>query len=243
MNLDRIPAALKNSRTWLYSAASALLILMAIAAFASPSGAWPLSVAAIVCIFLANIDKFSEVSATTSGVSATLREAKGKINDLNKLIEVMAEAQLFTIQANGRILNSNMIKKDYFLERILGIMRDAEISDDRIKKIRRDNWDYFVKYDYILSILGGNIIPHPMGNEYNSVRKEWNELRDFKNHPSPQKLRDFLLRVGEDDPKKLALLNAFEKYCEILDHPDKELWKSRDSVQHITIKNTALASP
>ena len=122
-------------------------------------------------------------------------------------------------------------------------MRDAEISDYRISKIRKYNWDYFVKYDYIHSILGGSSIPHPLGNEFNSIRMEWNKLRDFYNQPSPQNLRDFLVKIGEDDPQKLALLDAFEKYCEIPDHPDKELWKSRESVQHITIKNTALASP
>jgi hypothetical protein len=122
-------------------------------------------------------------------------------------------------------------------------MKDAEISDDRINKIRKDNWDYFVKYDYIHSILGGNIIPHPMGNEFDAIRGEWNKLRDFYNQPSPRKLRDFLFKIGEDDPRKLALLDAFEKYCETAEHPDKDLWKSRDSVQHITIKSTALASP
>ncbi len=216
---------------------------MAFAAFISPSGAWPLSVAAIVCMFLANTDKFSEISASTSGVSATIREAKDKIQDLNKLIEIMSEAQLFSLQAHGRIFDPEMLNRDHFFNRIIGIMKDAGIDDERILKIRKDNWDYFVKADYINSILGGSTIPHPLGPEYDHVRAEWKKLRNFYDQPSPAQVREFLVKVGEDDPKKLALMDALEKYCETLEHPDRELWKKRNKVKHIMIKNAALASP
>ena len=242
MHWGRMQEQLKQGKTLLYLAATALLVLMAIAAFASPSGAWPLSAAAIVCIFLANTDKFSEISASTSGVSATIREAKSKIAELQDLVEVMSEAQIYSLQSAGR-WGSAHDDKEYYFNRIISTMKESGLSDATIRDIREKNWDRYIRFDYITSILGGSTIPHPVEPEYNSIREEWKKLRDFCNQPTPEQLRAFLLKIGEEDPKKLALLDAFQKYCETLEHPNMEIWKSRKEVKHITIKSTAVASP
>lgn len=216
----------------LYAASGLLLVLMSVAAFISPAGAWPLCAAAVACVFLANLDRFSELSASTSGVTATLREAQHRVSDLKKMIEVSSELQLSLLQQTGRWGSLNDEKKEYFLSSIVQLMRDAGVSEIKIDDVRREAWDRYVELDYADAVLGNSAVPD--GADIQTI-EEWKQLRRGK-AATPEELRAFIEKIGDPDPERLRYLDAYEYYRTHRRHKDFELWKGRDGTKRMAAK-------
>jgi hypothetical protein len=229
--MDALPPFVTKYRTTaIYVAAGILLLLVAVSAFVSPSGSWPLAIVAVALVFAANLDRFSEVSAGTSGFTAKMREAQGKINDMTRMIEVMASAELYQIQSAGRWGGGRDEDHKMFLDRIVGLMNEAGIPPERIKAIKAEAWDKYVRFDYVHAILGSSYVP---ASDDKDMRAEWQSLRDFDNVPSPAKLADFLARHGDGDALRQALLGAYEHYWTFCEHIDEPLWRRRQNVPNI----------
>ncbi|WKL27180.1 hypothetical protein Q1M63_24485 [Sinorhizobium meliloti] len=120
--------------------ALAMFGLMSYAAFVQPSGAWPLAVAAIFIVFIANLDRFSEISASTSGISATVREAKSKIAELKNMIQLTAEFQMHALQSANRWGGGEGGKIRVFFYRISRRFSEMQTSMKRKYRKSRKNF-------------------------------------------------------------------------------------------------------
>lgn len=217
----------------MYSVSAILLILMSIAAFQSPSGAWPLLVGAIFCIFLANIDKFKEVSADTSGVRAVLSQTKVRLAELDNLIEVISELQLTLIQYTNRVGDLGEERKEKFLDRITNIMKDAGFSNERIEKIKKDSWHRIVYFDYVCKILpnSGQISGAPP-----EINAELKSMVSIDRPATPNRVEEFLQRTGDDNPERQEILEAYRYYFENGKHKNFDLWRQHRRLPGLIIK-------
>jgi hypothetical protein len=220
----------QNRIVVLYAAAAIIVSLAALAAFISPAGAWPLSIIAVSLVFTANLDRFSEVSAGTSGFTAKMREAQGRINDLRKLIEVVAAAELHMLQSAGRWGGNRDDDLQVQHDRLVGLMIEVGVPVDRVKAIKAESWDRYVKFDYVLQILGGGMIPASHAPE---IQAEWKKLRSFDDISSPAQLADFLARHGDGNVKRAELLRSYEHYWSTGEHLSQDLWRSRKEVPQL----------
>lgn len=225
--LDAVAA---HSSAALYAGAGVTIALACAAAFLSPPGAWPLAIIAVSLVFTANLDKFSEVSAGMTGISAKMREAQVAINDVKKMIEVMASAELHQLQAIGRFDGNRDEDLKRYLDSITGLMREAGITEDRIRQIKAESWDRFVRFDYAYHILGGNMVP--VGDD-RSVESEWRRLRKFESHATPAVLADFLARHGDGNELRSAMLRSYEHYWATGSHLSEETWRDRRNVPQL----------
>ncbi|CAN7355211.1 hypothetical protein LJR231_002057 [Phyllobacterium sp. LjRoot231] len=216
----------------LHIVAAVLLVTMAVAAFYSPEGAWPLSISAIGCVFIANLDRFTEVSATTSGISAKIKDAKTKINELQNLLEVISEFQLHSLQSIGRWSSGDDDNKKYFLNRIMATLRESGFNEAKILAMKRQYWDKFVLFDYVSAVLGNGYVPE--GSDA-ALQAEWKSLRDFNSVPSPERVREFLDKTGDTDPIRRQMLDAYTHYEMTGEHLDFDLWKKRYDVPKIKV--------
>ncbi|UIJ96225.1 hypothetical protein Q1M62_21705 [Sinorhizobium meliloti] len=216
--------------------ALAMFGLMSYAAFVQPSGAWPLAVAAIFIVFIANLDRFSEISASTSGISATVREAKSKIAELKNMIQLTAEFQMHALQSANRWGGAKEERYEYFLQNIKKILRDADFNETEVSKIQEEFWDTYVKFDYAHHILGGAYIPK---SDDKALMEEWESLRSIENTPSSETIRKFLQKHGEENELREQFLDAYEYYEKNQRHKDFDLWKRRSDVPPLFGKHSS----
>lgn len=221
--------------TALYSAAVLLGVLMAIAAFVSPAGAWPLAAAALACVAIANLDRFQELSAGASGVKAVLREAKTELVAMREVVEVLAEYQLSLMQQVGRWRDRKDEEKTAAVARIVALMKKAGIPPERIAEIKDGAWDRYVMFDYVMAILGGGLIPNTKDPK---IHERWKEMRNVQRIPTVAELTSFLDEVGDLHPLRRQLLSAYEHYREKREHVDLALWSERDKVPQLLSDRT-----
>lgn len=218
----------------LYIAATVLAALVAAAAFVSPAGAWPLAALSLACVAAANLDKFQEISAGTSGLKAVLRDARTEVANLRDVVELMSEFQLIVMQQVGRWASDNDAEKAENLNRMLTLMRRAGIPDDRIKEIKKTAWDRFVVFDYVFAITGNSTVPDTKSRE---TEQRWRALRRFERPATPDELEAFLDEVGDKAEPRRHLLTCLRRYIETGEHPDQKAWRERNSIPRVFVEN------
>jgi hypothetical protein len=214
----------------LYFAAAVLAFLTSFAAFASPAGAWPLCIGALACVGIANMKRFSEISAGATGVRAVLREAKEEVNQLKHVVALTAASSLSLVQRSGRWGGFSDKEQAAALDQALDLMRHGGMSADEIARVREEHWDRIVRFDYRLAALGGGTIPD---NPDKEVRREWDNLRDLDNEASPDNLDAFLKKAGAFKGIHKEFAEDYRHYCLTRTHRAPERWASRDDVPRL----------
>lgn len=217
-------------KNYAYAAAAGLIILVAIAAFVSPAGAWPLAATALGLIVLANLDRVSEVSASATGFNAKMREAEERLADLKRMIAVSAEAQLSLIQQTGRWGGVDDDRKEYFLGETIEIMREAKLPQIQIEKIKSECWDRYVVIDYADAVLGNSAIPETSDQQ---IIERWKAMR--RADADPDSIQKLLDDVGDDNAERRQMLLALRHYLDTGKHKDYALWKRRATLPRISV--------
>lgn len=214
----------------LYLISAIFAALTAYAAFESPDGAWPLCVMAIAFLISANFDQLAEFSATTSGVRAVMRNAEQKIDELDRVVRLVASAGLALIQRSGRIGGFPDDEKEKFLEETMSLLKSAGISDQEIEDIRRETWDKYVMFDYVLAATGGSLVP---SIDDADLKAQWGELRNIRNMPTPDEIEAFLEKAGGLHGLRKDLVEEYRYYCEHKRHRNPEIYRRRNDVKQI----------
>lgn len=224
---------LGKQRVALYVAAAVLSALVAVAAFISPAGAWPLAALALACVAAANVDRFSEVSASTSGVKAVLREARTELANLQDVVELMSEFQLGAMQQANRFASNDDEEKASNLKRMVGLMRKAGIPESRISEIKKRVWDRYVIFDYVHSVTGNGTVPD---SNDRGIESRWRALRSFDAPAPPEEIERFLNDVGDDSDARRQLLASYRVYHATGEHGDEEAWSKRREVPRVFVR-------
>lgn len=214
----------------LYAGGIILSALAAIAAFESPTGAWPLCVMAVAAVAFANIDRFSEVSAGLDGVKAVVRDAQNQIEQYRNLAKLTAAASLSLVQRAGRLGGFSDDEKESFLRDSMRILNEANIESSELAELRRRHWDRFVDFDYVTAILGHNTVPNTSDQD---LIAEWKSLRDFRNVATPDQVEAFLTKTGSNDGLRKDLLHSYRYYFEHREHGNPEVWRRRSEVKRL----------
>ena len=127
-----LPAKLQDWATWaqantrgiFYSISGVLLLLEGMAAFFSPTGAWPLCVAAIACMAIANIDRIGKVS-TPGEFELLSKEAQDSVRHLDKLLRMSVRMKLDICQRVPRWGSYSDAEMESILAEAIGLLRDA----------------------------------------------------------------------------------------------------------------------
>jgi hypothetical protein len=218
-------------KTLLYATAGVLSALMAVAAFVSPPGAWPLGVAAVSCLIVANLDRFTEISATATGVRAVLRDAKSQLDELARnSARLSAASNLALVQRSGRLGGFSDAEQSTALRDSIALLREAGVGEDEIRAIKAQSWDRFVNFDYVHAITGSSQAP---AFDDPALREEWKRLRNFENPATPEQLEDFLRRVGALNGLRAELLAGYRHYRDHGEHLRADLWARRREIPPI----------
>jgi len=207
----------------LYIAAATLGLLTALAAFMSPAGAWPLCVSALGCLAVANLDRFSELSAGAGGVRVLMRDVERKVAELNRVAALAAKAALALVQRSGRMGGFDDDEKDAFLKEATTLLKDAGHDEPEIAEMLEPNWHKFVRFDYVGGILGQTMVPRNA-----DLYPEWKRLRNFGYEPSPEEVRALLERAGQFDGLRKQLFEEWCFYRERGYHRDPSIWRRRE---------------
>lgn len=218
----------EQQRKLLYAGAAIFSLLVAIAAFQSPAGAWPLCAMAIACIVAANIDRVREVSASTSGVQVVLNRAREAVDQVTRLIRLNAKAQLALVQRMGR-WDSGFSDKERteVLEENMMLLRDAGVSEPEIRKLKAAVWDPLVHFDYVSAILSG-LRQNPLPQESALQIKKMATLDGL---PTADELEKFLKDIIILDGLRAELLADYRYYREhgVTARPD--VWARRAELE------------
>lgn len=213
-----------TSKQILYAIAIVLGVSTIAAAFLQPAGAWPLCILSIACVAIANLDRFSEISAGTDGVRAVIKSAEKQISEMGVIAKLQAKATLTLVQRTGRIGSLTDDEKDAFLSEIVGFLQAANVSDEEIKTLTHDAWDRYVFHDFAHAILGGSTTPDPSNAELQAERKALINLRE---PATPAKLRQFLAKWGLETEGRQRLVEEFEYYFANRSFHHRDVWLQR----------------
>lgn len=217
----------------LYLAAIFCIVLMAVAAFASPEGAWPLAFAAVFFFALANIERIRSLSASSSGFSIELDR---KIEELRDLAKVVSRGLLEVTQRAGRWGGLPHKSKQDILEELRRLAKSSGITDAEFREILEESsWAFLEAYDYLSAILGESIVPAKATEEQIA---EWQSLRRAKSLESIdlERMKVFLDQVENFDEERRFLLEALEYYLIHKEHKDISKFEARDKLESLRMK-------
>ena len=219
MSSFRPPFTLKTA---MLCGAGMLFGLVAIAAFVSPGGAWPLCVAGIALLVLAHFDQIAEISASATGARIVLQQVKDRVGDLQRLMKLSARMNLALGQRMGRWGDAFTLDEQEAI-RIESeqLMRDGGVSEEEIKQLRLVEWDRYVRLDYIFWICRGVTL-------LEEARADWDRIRKVASPGSPSEVEAYLVKNGALDEDRTKLLDLYRYYYEHGEHRDREAWRDRN---------------
>ena len=169
----------------LLAAAALLFALLAVAAFVTPGGAWPLCIAGIALLILAHSDRIAEISAGTSGAKIVLQQVQDKVVELRRLVTISARMHMAIVQRMGRWgTGFNEAEKDAIREESERLMRDAGVDEEEIRRVRAHEWDRYVYLDYVFWI-GRDL-------DVTQFKADWDKLIEVRNPATPDQIEALL---------------------------------------------------
>jgi hypothetical protein len=189
---------------------------------------WVSCVGFVGCLIAANLDRISEFTASTKGVSAKTREvitrAESAITQLQSLAAVVAEVTLSLVKRSGRLGGYSDADEDAVRERVLGALDKLAVPKSELPSIMKE-WHRITEYDYVLAILGGNTVPGGMG----PAVEEWKALRagGFSKVATPEQVREYLEKHGFLTPERGSYLEDYEYYRQHGVHRRLSVWHRR----------------
>ena len=116
--------------------AAIMFVLVAIAAFRSPSGAWPLCVAAIALLVFVNFDRIAKISASVTGAEVVMQQVENKVVELRRVVTAMARMNMAAVQRGGRWGSAfTHAEGEAIRQEAEELMRGVGVDDAEITKI------------------------------------------------------------------------------------------------------------
>lgn len=186
----------------------------------------PSFLVALVCIALANLDRFKSFKA--AGVEAVLRDAQVAVQESRDLALLVAQMLLSLVKRTGRIGSFSPAQEKEFEEAVDRILTQFNVTGAERREIFKD-WDMFIKADYVFGILGGSTLPQ-FQSDGGVGGAAWEALRqragqaDF---PAPEELTQFLERYGFLAAERKELIEDYSYFLKHLKHRRPEVWERR----------------
>jgi len=186
----------------------------------------PSFLTALVCVALGNLDKFKSFKA--AGVEATLKDAQVALQESRELVLTVSKMLLSLVKRTGRLGGFPPAKEREFRDSIDRILARVNASDSERKQVFED-WELFIKIDYVFGILG-HTIPDFSGDA-NAGTGEWKALRERTGErldpPSADELDDFLRRYKFLSGEISELAQDYRHYLQNAKHRRPEVWERR----------------
>lgn len=186
------------------------------------------SIIFIFLVFMYNLEKFSEIRATTKGFEAKTRdiikEAEITIKELQNLGKTLVRTELSLVMRNGRIGGYPEDEKDKVKKSIINILNELNVPEDEQGKIFDEEWNRFIVFDYVMGILGNGRIPQDFTE---GEKEEWKDLRQdiLNDPPSPDKIEKFLVKCDCLSNERSELIEDYRFFLKEKEHRRPEIWK------------------
>jgi hypothetical protein len=208
---------LKNT---MLAGAGILFVLVAVAAFKSPAGAWPMCVAGIALLVIAHFDRIVEISATATGAKIVLQQVQDKVVELRRLVMLTGKMNMAVVQRMGRWGTAFTHEEmEAIREGTESLMRDAGLSADEIREVRSREWDRYVYLDYVFWALDKAAV-HKNKPGYETLIK-------IELPGTPDEVEAFLRSVDDLSDERKVRIDYYRHYVRTGNHQDPAAWQKR----------------
>ena len=213
-------ASMLTLKNFLLAAAAVLFVLLAVAAFKSPGGAWPLCIAGVALLVVAHFDRIAEVSASATGAKIVLQQVQEKVFELRRLVAISGRMHMVLVQRMGRWGPAFTFEEmEEIRQESETLMRDAGVDEAEINRIRSEEWDRYVHLDYVFWIFT-NV-------DVSAVRDDWNRIRDIRKPGTPDESEALLTKLGALTDERRKRLAMYRFYVQNGRHQDPTRWANR----------------
>ena len=214
-------------------AALLLLLFMVVQYAREKDGSIPALIAAVACLFFANIDSIKSFQLSGMGFQAetreVVREARDTIEQTKLLATELAKFALLVINAEGRMGGGiDLDKKREASDRILQTLRDLHVDEREVTAVADVEYAY-VCFDFPFYITLG------IHRRLDQTKlREWddffaaNKRKGIGHEPSPDELRRFLASVGLLTPQLAELIEDYNYYRQNHRQRRPEIWATRE---------------
>jgi hypothetical protein len=211
--------AQETLKKMMLTGAAAMFVLVAIAAFWSPSGAWPLCVGAIALMVLVNFDRIAKISASVTGAEIVMQQVENKVIEIRRVVIALARMNMATVQRSGRWDSGfTQAEGEAIKQEAEELMRGVGVDDAEIAKIRKEEWDRYVYFDYVVWASSGDEDRAP---------QDWERLQDMRNPGTPDKVETLLKRTEALTPERQSRIDLYRYYVQHGRHRDPVAWENR----------------
>ena len=189
---------------------------------------WVSCVGFVGCLIAANLDRISEFTATSKGVTAKTRElitrAESAVTQLQSLTAVVAEVALSLVKRSGRLGGYSDAEQEAIRDRVSVILEKVSVPKHELPDIFKE-WHRITEFDYVHAILGSNAVPQ--GEP--AVIAEWNGLRSggIARVVTPEQLREYLTKHGFMTPERDSYIEDYAYYRQHGTHRRPNVWHQR----------------
>ena len=184
----------------------------------------------VALLFTTHLDQISEFKASSSGIEAKTRavitKAENTVSELQSLAQIFAETTLSSVKRTGRWGGYDDDEQEKIKNSVLDVLTQIGVPESETDSVLTD-WYRFTEFDYAIGILGVSTIPQEFEDQ--SIQTEWKALRDFKNTPTPNQIKEFLNKWGLLDEERSEYIKDYEYYINNRKHRRPDVWKERES--------------
>jgi hypothetical protein len=168
-------------------------------------------------------------SITFLGNSIKLRKLKSSLEDMRHLIEANTRAIFELVQTQMRFGGVSDAQKDEIFKALTEVLEKAGFSKKEIISIQ-DRWHYWIKGDYVRSILHVHNICHPeiKGEKQEAWDKDRIEIKNKIDEVTPEELRELFKKYNAYTVSVKDLIDDFEYYIANRAHRRPDMWKNRE---------------
>jgi len=195
-----------------------------------PQVLWVSCVGFVGCLIAANLDRISEFTASTRGVTARTREvitrAESAVTQLQSLAAVVAEVTLSLVKRSGRLGGYTDVEEESIRDRVSAILENVSVPRHEWPRIFKE-WRRITEFDYVHYIIGGNMIPN-VGE--GAAMEEWKALRagGIGKVVTPDEVREYLTKHAFMTPERETYLEDYEHYRQHGEHRRPSVWRQRE---------------
>jgi hypothetical protein len=198
--------------------------------YARPSGGSTIVLlAAMLSLFIGNLDRIKTLKASRSGFEAETRdvinEAKDTVVLLRKLAVVTAGLQVRMLAAEGRLQGpGSLLQKDEQKDQLLADLKTIGLNEEEVEKVgAADN--AWVKWDYVIYIL------QPLNSNTDRAKliAYTAAYNRFENPLSPKECDDVLNQFHASGEITNDLLDDYRYYLKYGKPRRPDVWRQRPS--------------
>jgi len=184
------------------------------------------------CLLLccANLDRIAEFQASAGSITAKTRDvverAETAISELQVLACQVSRLSLSLVARQGRIGAYTDHETTEMVESTRDVLKKLKIKESDIHDALSD-WYLTTEFDYAHCIIGRSF-EHGAGDA--QARGDWEALRTghIRGRPTPDAIRDFLVRHNLMDSVRQEYLADYEHYIAHREHRRPDVWERRE---------------